>query len=178
MKIHIETERLILRDFEESDVQNIFDLDSDPEVHQYLGNHPMESLEEAENIVTSVRKQYIENGMGRWAVVDKATNEFIGWSGLKLEKEVRPIPYYDLGYRFKKKFWGQGIATETAEESLKYGFTRLNLPEIHAGADINNTASNKVLKNIGLTLLETFDYEGMPHNWYGINKSEWINSAK
>lgn len=174
MKIYIETDRLILREIEEYDVQGILELDSDPEVHRYLGEKPIKSIEESESIIRYIRNQYEEDGMGRWAVIDKMTNEFIGWSGLKYEKEVREeMHYYDLGYRLKKKFWGKGIATETALESLKYGFQKMDLKEIYAGAHVENIASNKVLQKVGLTYLETFEYDNEPHNWYKIDKMEW-----
>jgi len=174
MQIQIETNRLILRAIEASDAQGIFELDSDPEVHRYLGEKPIKSIEEAKAIVKYIQKQYEENGVARWAIIDKMTNEFVGWSGLKYEKEVRSeMDYYDLGYRLKKKFWGRGIATETALESLKYGFQTINLKEIYAGAHIENIASNNVLQKAGLKFIETFEYDKEPHHWYKINKNEW-----
>ena len=174
MKIYIETNRLILREIEESDAQGIFELDGDPEVHRYLGEKPIKDIEESKSIINYIRNQYEEHGIGRWAVIDKKTDEFVGWSGLKYEKEVRDeMYYYDLGYRLKKKFWGRGIATETAIESLKYGFQVMGLKEIYAGAHIDNIASNKILKKVGLKFLEVFEYDGAPHNWYRIDKNEW-----
>jgi len=170
MKKFIETERLILREIDERDVQGIFELDSDPEVHRYLGNKPIASIEESESIIEYIMNQYKVNGIGRWAVIEKATNEFIGWAGLKYEKEVRKeMNYYDLGYRLKRKFWGKGIATEAAIESLKYGFNSMGLEEIYAGAHINNIASNKILRKLGFRFLETFEYDGSPHHWYKIS---------
>lgn len=174
MKIYIETNRLILREIDECDLQGIFELDSDPEVHRYLGKKPIKGIQESESIIKYIRKQYEEDGIGRWAVIDKKTNEFIGWSGLKYEKEVRTeMHYYDLGYRLKKKFWGRGIATETALEALNYGFQKMGLKEIYAGAHIDNIGSNKVLQKVGLKFLETFEYDSAPHNWYKITKNEW-----
>ncbi|WP_405207578.1 GNAT family N-acetyltransferase [Aquimarina sp. LLG6339-5] len=174
MKVHIETERLIIRDLEEYDVQGIFELDSDPEVHEFLGKKPIKTLEEAKQIIKQIRTQYKENGIGRWAVIDKQTEDFIGWTGLKYEQGLRKeFNYYDLGYRLRQKYWGKGIATETAIESLKYGFERLDLKEIGAAADINHLASNNILKKIGLKFIDRFDYEGVPHNWYNIKKAEW-----
>jgi ribosomal-protein-alanine N-acetyltransferase len=103
MKISIETDRLLLREVVASDAQGLFELDSDPEVHKYLGNKPIKSIKEAEGTVEYIRSQYKNYGIGRWAVVDKKTNEFVGWSGLKYETEVRKnAPYYDLGYRLKR----------------------------------------------------------------------------
>ncbi|MEM7660463.1 MAG: GNAT family N-acetyltransferase [Bacteroidota bacterium] len=174
MQTHIETHRLILRELEERDVQGIFDLDSDPEVHRYLGEQPIKRLQEAEAIIQYVRNQYEADGIGRWAVIEKASQEFVGWAGLKFEREVRQdMHYYDLGYRLKKKFWGKGIATEAAREALAYGFQEMNLPKIYGGAHIDNIGSNKVLQKVGFTFLETFDYEDAPHHWYGLARQDW-----
>ncbi len=175
MKIHIETERLIIRDLEEFDAKGIFDLDSNPEVHEYLGKRPIKTIKEAEEVIIFIRKQYVENGIGRWAIIDRKTNDFIGWAGLKYEQELREnFSYYDLGYRLRKKYWGKGIATETAIESLNHGFNKLDLKEICAAADVNNLASNKILRKIGLRFIETFEFDGVSHNWYKINKLEWM----
>jgi len=175
MKIHIETERLILRDLEESDAKGIFALDSDPAVHEYLGKKPIKTLKEAEEIIAIVRKQYLTNGIGRWAIIDKNTKDFIGWTGLKYEQNLRKnFSYYDLGYRLRKKYWGKGIASETAFVSLKYGFLTLKLNEICAAVHINNLASNSILQKIGLKFIETFDFDGLTHNWYKIKKEDWL----
>ncbi len=175
MTIHIETDRFILRDIEMTDAPGILALDSDPEVHRYLDNDLIGTTEEAEAIITHVRKQYKDNGIGRWAIIAKATNEFVGWTGLKFEEGVRTeFSYYDLGYRLRPKFWGQGIATETALLSLKYGFTELELAEICAAADVENVGSNKVLQKAGLRWAETFDFEGTPHHWYTIRQADWL----
>ncbi len=177
MNIHIETERLILRDIELTDAKGIFELDSDQDVHEYLGKHPIKTLKEAEDIIRFIRNQYKTNGIGRWAVINKSTNQFMGWSGLKYEQELREgFSYYDLGYRLIKRYWGQGFATETAMASLEYGFNTLNLKEVCAAADINNNASNIILQKIGLQFKETFYYDNELHNWYTITKSQWLKN--
>lgn len=175
MNIHIETDRLILRDMEDYDVEGIFALDSDPEVHEYLGKNPIKTIEQAKEVINYVRNQYKEHGIGRWAVIDKRTNEFMGWSGLKFEQNVREFDYFDLGYRFRKEFWGKGIATETALASIKYGFEELELDQISGAADVNNIASNKILQKAGLKFVETFEFEGIPHHWYSISRSDWLD---
>lgn len=174
--IEVETPRLLLRPIHEMDVQGIFELDSDPEVHRYLGNRPIQTMKEAEGIVAYIQEQYETYGFGRWAVIDKESKEFVGWSGLKYETKVREdMDYNDLGYRLKRKFWGLGIATETALEALKFGFETLGLDEIYAGAAVNNIGSNKVLKKVGFQQLETFQYDGADIYWYGMERDAWSN---
>lgn len=175
MKIHIETARLLLRDLEEDDVHGMFELDSDKEVHTYLGNKPVKTLEEAKKNIDFIRIQYRENGIGRWAVEEKATGDFVGWSGFKLITE--PINgremYYDLGYRFIKRAWGQGYATETALASLEYGFTQLGQSNIYGMADIEHASSNRILQKIGMMKVNEFTYEDIVHNFYQISKDAW-----
>lgn len=176
MTIFIETARFLLREFVEADAHGLYELDSDPEVHKYLGNRPVTSLDACFDIVQHIRRQYRENGIGRWAIEDKATNAFVGWAGLKYETSIRAdAPYYDLGYRIIRRYWKQGIATETALASLHYGFHQLNLPAIFAAAHLDNKASNKILANLGFARLETFELDGAVHNWYGLKKAEYLS---
>lgn len=172
MKIFLETERLILREMLLTDAEGMYALDSDPEVHRYLGNRPVKDMAQIIEVIKFVRQQYVENGIGRWAIVDRETKEFVGWAGLKLVTEQinGHINYHDLGYRLRKKYWGQGIATECAAACLDYGFETLGLTEIYAAAHIDNIASNKILTNLGFRFIETFDYDGSMHKWYNIVK--------
>lgn len=172
MEIFAETERLILREIISTDQNALFAIDSDPEVNIYLGNNPVKNIEQTSEIIQFIRNQYLENGIGRWAMIDKNTNNFIGWSGLKLVKELtnNHCDYYDLGYRLNKNYWGKGFATEAATASLNYGFNKLNLKEIYAMADSNNSASKNVLKKVGLNYIETFTYTETPYDWFKIKK--------
>lgn len=170
MKIFIETERFFLREILPTDVDGLFELDSDADVHRYLGNKPVENKNQIIDVISFIRQQYIDNGIGRWAIIDKETNGFIGWAGLKLitEETNNRIDFYDLGYRLIKKYWNKGIGTEVASATLKYAFDELNLKEVYAMADSDNVGSNKILKKIGFDFIETFDLDGTPHNWYKI----------
>ena len=89
MKIFIETERLILREIMPIDEDAMWEMDSDPMVHQYLGNKPVTHIDQIREAMQYIRQQYLDNGIGRWAMVDKNTNNFLGWTGLKLVKEPK-----------------------------------------------------------------------------------------
>lgn len=177
MKIFAETERLILRELLPSDVDGMFELDSDPEVHKYLGNKIVTDKNQIAEVIDFVRQQYIDNGIGRWAVIEKSTNDFIGWAGLKYVTELTNgrKNYYDLGYRLIRKYWGKGIATETAITSLDYAFNELKADEVYAAASCENIASNKILQKVGLSFIETFYYEDIKCNWYKIDKNNYEN---
>jgi ribosomal-protein-alanine N-acetyltransferase len=164
----IETDRLYFREILESDEHGIFELDSDPNVHQYLGNQALKSIIQARDSIQFIRQQYIDNGIGRLAIIEKETDDFVGWGGFKFitTKINEHQNYYDLGYRFIKRYWGKGYATESSKAAIEFGFKSLDLPVIHAIADIRNIQSRKVLEKCGLKCKEIFDYDAMPHYWF------------
>ncbi len=178
MAYFLETPRLIMREMQAEDVQGMFALDANVEVHRYLGNKPITSIKEAKKIIESVQKQYQERGIGRWSVIEKKSKQFIGWSGIRLNTEYQMngfTTYYDIGYRLIPKFWGKGYATESAKEALKYAFNTLQLPEIYATTHVKNQASHKVLLKIGLQYKENFYFEEeqLPLRWYALKKEDY-----
>lgn len=178
MRFYLETERLILREFRESETEGIFELDSNAEVHKYLGNNPITTYKQAEDIITFFEEQYKERGIGRFAAFEKESGEFIGWSGLKLntgEKEELNgfTDFIDIGYRFIPRFWGKGYASESAFACLDFGFKEMNYDIIYGAADVENIGSNKILQKIGLQFVNKFDYIGVDVNWYELKKSDY-----
>lgn len=171
MKFNIETERLLLRELRPTDIEGMFALDSDPEVHKYLGNKPVKTKEESQKILESVLTQYKERGIGRFAVIEKSSGDFVGWSGLRLNTEYNMngfTKYYDIGYRLIKRFWGKGYATESGKAALDYAFNVLKLPEIYATTEMGNQASHNALIKLGLHYVEDFYFEQEQLNlrWY------------
>ncbi|MFL0353051.1 GNAT family N-acetyltransferase [Xanthomarina sp. GH4-25] len=171
MTFYIETERLLLRELRLSDLEGMFTLDSDPEVHKYLGNKPVKTIDESQKILESVLKQYKERGIGRFAVIEKDSGDFVGWSGLRLNTEYNMngfTRYYDVGYRLMKRFWGKGYATESGKASVDYAFNCMKLPEVYATTEFGNQASHNALLKIGLYYVEDFYFEQEQVNlrWY------------
>lgn len=172
MKIFIETERLFLREIMPDDENALFEVDSNPAVNTYLGNNPVKDIEQIRGVIQFIRQQYSDNGIGRWAMIEKKSNIFIGWTGLKYVKELtnKHINYYDLGYRLNQKYWGMGYATESAIACVDYGFNQLKLQEIYAMAHFENKASRHVIEKSGLKYIETFEDNHVPHDWFKIKK--------
>lgn len=171
----IKTERFLIRPLITEDAAGIFELDSNPKVHTYLGNNPIKTLQDAENVIKFIQKQYEDLGIGRWAIIEKSTGDFVGWTGFKyiIEPVNNHINYYDLGYRLIEKYWGKGVATETAKACLAYAFEVLKLEEVYGICDVNNVGSRNILQKCGLKLTETFDYDDVPHYWFEIKKKDW-----
>jgi len=151
MNVIIETDRLLLRNFTEDDAGLLYELNLDPEVIRYT-HDPIADAEHAKKILRDViLPQYVLYHHGRWAVHLKSDLEFIGWCGLKYLSETNEV---DLGYRFRKKFWGKGYATEGGLACIAYGFNQLNLRRIVARALPGNLASVRVLEKCGMKYLQ------------------------
>ena len=167
MTIHLETPRFIIRDITLEDEADMFEMDSDPEVHRYLGNKPMQTREEVRNYINMLLKQRADNGICRWAVVDKQTNEMVGWVGFRLMTEPvnGHVNYYDFGYRLKRSVWNKGIASETGKASLEYGINTLGFKPVHAMTDVGNSASRHVLEKLGFKYVHDFMYDGPMPSW-------------
>jgi RimJ/RimL family protein N-acetyltransferase len=176
MNIKIETERLILRAIVPSDAEAMFLLDSNPNVHLYLGNNPVESIEQSMDYIESLQIQYIQNAIGRYAVILKETNEFIGWAGLKFIKEPENnyLNFYEIGYRLREEFWGKGYGYEAAKAWLHHGFIKMNIPIIYASAHIENVGSRRILEKIGLRLVSEYNHDGIPCIWYELDKIDYL----
>jgi RimJ/RimL family protein N-acetyltransferase len=124
-------------------------------------------------MINNILNQYEKNGTGRLAVIEKESNQFIGWSGIKLlTEEVNGFKnVYELGYRFLPEFWGKGYATESAIASLDLGFNQLNADKIYAYADVGNESSNRILTKLGFENNGTFLDKGDICNWYELEKN-------
>ncbi|PHQ55354.1 MAG: GNAT family N-acetyltransferase [Lutibacter sp.] len=158
MKIILETTRLYLREFIDADGLHFYHLNNDADVIKYTGNGPFKSLSAATTFIKNY-SDYKRNGYGRWAVCLKENNEFLGWCGLKYEESKDEV---DLGYRFYKKHWNKGFATESAKACVHYGFSKLKMKEIVGRAYIENSASIEVLKKCNLIFKEEFMYNNQP----------------
>lgn len=167
MTTFAETPRLLLRELQATDAPCMFELDTDPEVHRYLGNRPVQTLAESQGTIAFVRRQYQENGIGRWAVELKETGAFMGWAGLKLIREPinGHVDFYEVGYRLIRRYWGHGYATEAARASVAYGFEVLQQPVLYAIVDMQNLASRAVLAKIGFQHAGEFEHQGTPTAW-------------
>jgi ribosomal-protein-alanine N-acetyltransferase len=173
MKPIIETERFIIREILPIDAEGMFLLDSDPEVVKYVGHPPLSNIQQSVDVIVFIRKQYQTNGIGRWAVILKADNTFVGWAGLKLvtESTNHHINYYDLGYRFQQAHWGKGYATEVCRAIIDYAFQQMQLHEIFAITDVDNTASRHILEKLGFQFKEIFSFDDSPTTWYHLTSS-------
>lgn len=168
MTLIAETNRLYLREFNASDAIHFFEMNKDPEVIQFTGDSSFSSLLEAQKFIEAY-DQYKKYNMGRWAVIRKGDNAFLGWCGLKFHPKEHLI---EVGYRFYKKYWGHGYATESCKSSITYGFKTLKLATIFAHAHKDNLASHNVIIKSGLSWIGDGFYDGMPAKLYKLNNPD------
>ena len=174
MKTSFESARLLFRELQPTDAEAMFALDSDPEVMKYVGMQPLTDNVQTREIIANIRQQYLDYGIGRWAVVLKETGEVIGWAGLKFIKHLNGFAdNYDLGYRFMRKHWNKGYGFESAQAWIDFGFNEMKLDRITAYVDVNNTASVNILEHkCGMRKINTFLDEGDVCAWYEILPEE------
>lgn len=174
--INVETDRLFLRELDFSDDQDLFEMDSDPEVHRYIFRNPVQTISEIKEVIGMIRKQYHDFGTGRWAVLKKDTGEFLGCCGLKFYNTYanRYKDFYELGYRFKRRHWGQGYATESSRAVVDFGFRNFAIDSIFAMTDPENENSKKVLYNLGFEHKDSFVDDDEPTDWFELSRKSWL----
>jgi RimJ/RimL family protein N-acetyltransferase len=175
----LETERLKLRRFTPDDVDNLVELDSDPQVMRYITGGratPREEIERLE-LPAFLRRS---DGYGFWAAVEKSTGEFIGWFHLR-PREDGAADEPELGYRLRRSAWGKGYATEGSRALIERAFADLGARRVWAETMVVHTASHRVMEKAGLRYVRTFhadwpytiegDEEGDVE--YALTRTEW-----
>ena len=172
MQVFVETDRLMLRRFNEADVENLFDLDSDPEVMRFLTGGRPTPRDAILNETLPRFLNYYERfaGFGYWAAIEKATGEFVGWFEFRPREGAGPDEV-ELGYRLRASAWGKGYATEGSRALIRKGFTELGVRRVVAQTMAVNIASRRVMEKAGLTLERTF-YRSWPEPIEGAEYGE------
>lgn len=168
----LETERLLLRESVVDDAEDLFAMTSDSEVMKYTGDVAFRSVAHTRELIRNY-EDYEKNSYGRWTTIIKATNEIIGWCGLKYIKEINET---DIGFRFMKKFWNLGYATEASIACLELGFSKFNLQQIVGQVYKENGASIRVLEKIGMVYWKELYEEDESWLVYRIKKEDFTNS--
>lgn len=138
-----ETERTTVRVMRKSDLPGFAELESNPNVVKYTG-YPTASAEEAQKDLDYILENY-EMTLPKkliYAVIHKDSNAFLGTVALLPYKENT----WEIGYRFLQRHWGQGYASELVPALIHYGLQQEHIDAIYAEADVENTASIKLLE--------------------------------
>jgi RimJ/RimL family protein N-acetyltransferase len=163
----IETDRLILREFRQTDLSELAPILADPKVMKFSTNG-INSIEQVQEKIAGFIACYENFGFGKWAVILKESDRLLGYCGIGVD-QIDGHDEKELGYRLDSQYWGQGLATEAASASIKYGFEQLNLPYVLGVVERANTASARVLEKVGMCYEKITIFRGVEMDLYRVN---------
>jgi RimJ/RimL family protein N-acetyltransferase len=166
----LETERLTLRAFRESDATALHELSQDPEVMRYVGDRRVPTLQESWRAIAGWLGHWAMRGYGQWAIEERSSGRLIGRAGI-----INPVdwPGPEVGYVLGKAWWGRGYATEAAQAAVDWGFEQIGFDDLLSLIDPANQASIAVATRLGESLRGETDLWGNAVLIYGISRAEW-----
>ena len=154
--MYLETDRLRIRDFKLSDIDDLYEIFSDDEVMEYI-----EPVYDRNKTLNFLREFCIEH-KGAFACVNKENEKVIGYIIFnEYEDKV-----YELGWIFNKEYWGKGYAYESSDAVIKYAFSEMKIHKIFAET-IDNIKSVNLMKKLGMQL------EGIQKSHTTDNHGNW-----
>jgi RimJ/RimL family protein N-acetyltransferase len=156
MRTLLETDRLRLRRFTETDGDALFELDNDPQVMRFLSGGTPTPRDIVQTVILPRFLQYDEcfPSYGFWATIERATGEFLEWFSF-VPSEANPVEIA-LGFRLRRVVWGKGYATEGAQALVRRAFTELDVQRVVATTYEHNLASHRVLEKVGMRIVRRF----------------------
>jgi RimJ/RimL family protein N-acetyltransferase len=180
----LRTDRLILRPFTAEDLDDLVDLDSDPDVMRFINGGVPTPREEVECEVLPHFLAYANGGTGYgfWAAQEGSTGNFLGWFHLRPHPGEGKPDQPELGYRLRRSAWGNGYASEGSRALVDLAITDLGASRVYAETMAVNVASRRVMEKAGLRFVRLFhadwpvripgDEEGDVE--YAITRKEWM----
>ncbi|HWV16299.1 MAG TPA: GNAT family N-acetyltransferase [Cellvibrio sp.] len=181
--IEFETERLRLRQWLSTDREAFAALNADSRVMEFL--LPLSTATESDALMNKIQALIAARGWGFWALEERATGAFIGFTGLHIPMAELPFsPCVEIGWRLAFAHWGKGYATEAAAGALAFGFEHLRLSEIVAFTALPNLRSQAVMQRLAMEREPaTFAHPAVPdgslikeHYLYRIKRNAWLRS--
>lgn len=163
----LETQRLILREFQEKDVHQLAPILANPRVMEFSPTGIL-SASQTQAKINSLMTSYKAFGFGKWAVILKESNQLIGYCGIAIE-QIENVNEPEIGYRLDPKFWGKGLASEAGLATIQYGFDQLKFPYILGIVEQANIASIRVLEKLGMRHERGTIFHGVEMDIYRLN---------
>jgi len=140
----VEGERILLRPFSMDDAEDLYEFTSDEETTRFI-YAPHKDLDHTKRVLANY---YLEEPIGKYAIVLKETNKMIGLVEFRVHEETQGG---DLGYTLSRHYWGNGYMTEAGKLILDLAFNVIGVERVYAATDIRNTASAKLMSRLGMT---------------------------
>jgi RimJ/RimL family protein N-acetyltransferase len=177
----LETARLVLREWRDSDRAPFGQLNADPRVAEFLGGPLDRAASDA--LVDRIVARWRDDGHGLWAVERREDGAFIGFVGLAAQTFAATFtPCVEVGWRLAPAAWGHGYASEAARAALRFGFEDLGLDEIVSLTTVTNARSQALMERLGMTRdpEDDFDHPNLaedhplrPHVLYRLRREAW-----
>jgi len=143
----LESGRLIFREFQFSDANELFLLRSNDQVMCYMDTAKHQTVKDSEDLIFHISESFkLQTGIN-WAIIEKSSNNFIGYFGFW--RIIRDHCRAEIGFALKPEYWNKGFMTESLNTLIKFGFNDLKLHSIEANVNPNNVNSKKLLKKVG-----------------------------
>jgi RimJ/RimL family protein N-acetyltransferase len=161
----IETDRLIIRRWQEADRVPFAQLNADPEVMRFFPS--VLSADQSNALIDTARRKTEKDGFCFSPIEEKSSGTFLGFVGLSVPAYAKPLPFdpcVEVGWRLARNAWGNGYASEAARAWLRFGFETLGLEEIVSFTARQNRPSRRVMERIGMTHdpKDDFDHPMLP----------------
>jgi RimJ/RimL family protein N-acetyltransferase len=157
----LDTERLLMRPWRESDRGPFAELNADPKTLVFFPSTL--TRQESDALADRIEARFAEYGYGLWAIEVKQSGQFIGFTGLSpLREDVPNGGGMEIGWRLARHAWHQGYATEAARAARDAAFDGIGLTELWSMTAVLNTPSQAVMRRIGMTETTRFDHPGVP----------------
>ena len=160
--IPLTTERLFLRHFHILDAEAMYRVFGDPEVMRFGDGVQTREWVDAW-LLTCLERYYKTWGFGPYAVIERHSQELIGYCGLFFFPDVGGQPEVEIGYRLARSTWGKGYATEAATAVRNYAFDTLGIMRLIAIIDPSNTASIRVAEKLNMHHEKDVMFQGYTH---------------
>lgn len=146
----LETDRLVIRKFLETDVEALFGILGNEEVMRFSLKGPL-NIKEIEESLSKILEHYNKYGFGLYALIHKESNILIGFAGFKVQL-IDGEQKVELGYRLSPQYWGKGLASEAVRALSQYAFNQIKLSEFIAIIEPENIKSVQVATRLGMHL--------------------------
>lgn len=175
----VETERLLLRPWSPTDIEDLAALFAEPKVWHYPFGRGLSRLE-SEQFLDRQMEHWEANGFGMWAAVLTESAQLIGYIGLSIPSWLpQVLPAVEIGWRLHPDYWGRGLATEGGRASLRHGFEAVDLDRIISIFTPDNVASGRVMEKLRMRdrLATTDEARGIRLAVREITRTEWQGAS-
>jgi RimJ/RimL family protein N-acetyltransferase len=175
--IELRTERLVLRQWRDDDLDALAPIYADPEVMRYIRDGSVQDRKDTAAHLDRMRQHWDEHGFGLFAAELVRTGELTGWVGLAVPYFLPEVlPAVEIGWRLGRSFWGAGLATEGARAALHFGLADRGLARLVSIRQVENMRSARVMEKIGLTFERrtTVPGNGRAVDVYAIDREQYV----